>query len=84
MIKDPCKGADFYTTEDIDKAREWALTNGAEKAILAWIAEIISHRGSKVYIKDLFLLASQQEQPAMIILSTIKNTLVIGGLRKMK
>lgn len=66
-------GSGFYTTEDIDKAREWALTNGAGKAIcnmyeidtagltvlnlddfgiLAWITEIISHRGSKIYITD--------------------------------
>ena len=61
-------GSGFYTTRDIDKAREWALVNGTDKAIcniyeldmtgltvlnlddcgtLAWIAEVIYHRGAK-------------------------------------
>lgn len=66
-------GSGFYTTRDIDKAREWALANGTNKAIcnmyeletsgltilnlddygtLAWISEVIHHRGSKINITD--------------------------------
>lgn len=66
-------GSGFYTSEDIDKAREWALTNGTDKAIcnkyeldrtgltvlclndcgtLAWIAEVLGHRGAKTNITN--------------------------------
>ena len=61
-------GSGFYTTEDIEKARAWAVVNGANSAVcnkysidlsqlnilrlddygpLAWIAEIIEHRGTR-------------------------------------
>lgn len=61
-------GSGFYTTADIDRAKEWASVNGDVSAVcnayeintdelnvlqlddygpLAWIAEIITHRGAR-------------------------------------
>ncbi len=66
-------GSGFYTTEDIEKAREWAWINGSNQAIcniyklelsglkileldnygtLAWIAEVVKHRGAKTAVAD--------------------------------
>ncbi|MCM1055357.1 MAG: DUF3990 domain-containing protein [Bacteroides sp.] len=64
-------GSGFYTTESIERAREWAWINGSESAFcnkyeidiselnllkleeygaLAWIAEVVMHRGGKTRI----------------------------------
>lgn len=61
-------GSGFYTTKDKEKADQWALVNGSDRAItncysidesnlqildldeygtLAWIAEIVHHRGAR-------------------------------------
>ena len=66
-------GSGFYTTKIIEKAREWALVNGAngafcniyeiemaglsvlnldEYGVLAWVAEVVSHRGANSSITE--------------------------------
>lgn len=66
-------GSGFYTTEDLEKAREWAWINGSSNSIcnqyeletdglnilnldeygtLAWVAEVISHRGARTEIAN--------------------------------
>lgn len=66
-------GSGFYTTQELEKAREWAWINGSNDSIcneyeletdglnilnlddygtLAWVAEVISHRGAKTEIAN--------------------------------
>lgn len=70
-------GQGFYTTEDPDKAKSWAVTMGGDDAFcnqydlditglnilnlddygtLAWISEIVSHRGSRTELGEITAL----------------------------